>query len=209
MRRLRPGCNVLSSVPAMRSPSNTISPALAVSICAMILSSVDLPAPEGPTMVRSSPAPTENDMSWMIHGGGSRPARAGKRLPRFLMSSISGAVIGSSPMVNDQRRAPRSPAQQEALANIDDSDKSMHDDRGGQDRDEHLGGVEVHRAGLHQIAQAAIRRDQLGDHGAADRIGHGNPKAGEDRRHRARKHDMAADLTFVGAHHLRHLHELG
>ena len=72
----------------MRSPSKAISPALAVSICATMLSSVDLPAPDGPTMVSSSPAPTENDMSWMIQGGGSRPARAGKRLPRLLISSI-------------------------------------------------------------------------------------------------------------------------
>ena len=77
----------------MRSPSNTISPALATSIWAMMLSSVDLPAPDGPTMVRSSPAPTENDMSWMIQGGGSRPARAGKRLPRPLISSIGVPVI--------------------------------------------------------------------------------------------------------------------
>src|SRR5882757_7270809 len=119
-------------------PSNTISPALAVSICAMMLRRVDLPAPEGPTMVRSSPAPTENDMSWMIHGGGSRPARAGKRLPRFLMSSISGAVIGSGPVIDDQRRAARPPAQQEALTDVDDGDEGVHDDRRGQDRNEHL-----------------------------------------------------------------------
>src|SRR5580765_592498 len=101
----------------------------------MMLSRVDFPAPDGPTMVRSSPAPTENDMSWMIHGGGSRPARAGKRLPRFLISSISGAVIGSGPMVNDQRRTARPPAQQEALAKIDDSDEGMHDDGRGEDCD--------------------------------------------------------------------------
>src|ERR1044071_9409848 len=152
MRRLRPGCSAFCSAPVMRSPSNTISPALAASIWAMMLSRVDLPAPEGPTMVRSSPAPTENDMSWMIHGGGSRPARAGKRLPRFLMSSINGAAIRSGPMIDNQRRAARPPAQQEALANVDDGDEGVHDDRGGQDRNEHLGGVEVHRAGLHQIA---------------------------------------------------------
>src|SRR3954470_3296051 len=164
MRRLRPGCSAFCSSPVMSSPSNTISPALALSICAMMLSRVDLPAPDGPTMVRSSPAPTENDMSWMIHGGGSRPARAGKRLPRFLMSSIGDAAIASSPMIDDQRRATRPPTQQKTLADIDDGDERMHDDGRGQDRDEHLGGVEIHRAGLHQIAQAAIGRDQLGDH---------------------------------------------
>src|SRR3954470_24122481 len=132
MRRLRPGCSAFCSSPVMSSPSNTISPALALSIWAMMLSRVDLPAPDGPTMVSSSPAPTENDMSRMIHGGGSRPARAGKRLPRFLMSSISDAVIGSGPMVNDQRRAARPPAQQEALADVDDGDEGVHDDCGGQ-----------------------------------------------------------------------------
>src|SRR5258705_6866682 len=114
----------------MGSTCNTYSPAVAISGCAMMLSSVDLPAPEGPTMVRSSPAPTENDMSWMIHGGGSRPARAGKRLPRLLMSSISDAVIGSGPMIDDQRRATRPPTQQETLADVDDGDKGMDDDRG-------------------------------------------------------------------------------
>src|SRR6478735_399292 len=152
MRRLRPGCSAFWSAPAIRSPSKVISPALATSIWAIMLSKVDLPAPEGPTTVSSSPAPTENDMSWMIQGGGSRPARAGKRLPRFLMSSISGAVIGSGPVIDDQRRAARPPTQQEALTDVDDGDEGVHDDRGGQDRDEDLGGVEVHRAGLHQIA---------------------------------------------------------
>src|SRR5258708_38303294 len=116
----------------------------------MRVSKVDLPAPEGPTMVRSSPAPTENDMSWMIHGGGSRPARAGKRLPRFLMSSISDATIGSGPMINNQCRATRPPAQQEALADVDDGDEGVHDDGRGQDCNEHLGGGEVHRAGRYQ-----------------------------------------------------------
>src|SRR3954470_24146297 len=143
MRRLRPGCRAFWSAPAMRSPSKVISPALAVSICAMMLSKVDLPAPEGPTMVRSSPAPTENVMSWMIQGGGSRPARAGKRLPRFLISSISGAAIGSGPLIDHQRRATRPPTQQETLADIDDGDEGVHNDGRGQDRDEHLGGVEV------------------------------------------------------------------
>src|SRR6476620_1393931 len=146
----------------------------------MMLSRVDFPAPDGPTMVRSSPAPTENDMSWMIHGGGSRPTRAGKRLPRFLMSSISGAVITSGPVIDDQRRAARPPAQQEALADVDDGDEGVHDDCRGQDRDEHLGGVEIHRAGLHQIAEPAVRRDQLSDHRAANRIGYGDAEAGED-----------------------------
>ena len=37
------------------SPLNTISPALTVSICAIMLSRVDLPAPDGPMMVRNSP----------------------------------------------------------------------------------------------------------------------------------------------------------
>src|SRR3954452_5330344 len=159
MRRLRPGCSAFCSALTMRSPSNTISPALATSVCAMMLSNVDLPAPDGPTMVSSSPAPTENDISWMIQGGGSRPARAGKRLPRRLMSSMGVPAIASCPMIDDQGRAARPPAQQEALADVDDGDEGVHDDGCRQDCDEHLRGVEVHRPGLHQIAESAVRRD--------------------------------------------------
>jgi hypothetical protein len=33
----------------------------------------------------------------MIQGGGSRPARAGKRLPRLLISSIGAPVIVQVP----------------------------------------------------------------------------------------------------------------
>ena len=40
---------------------------------------------------------TENDMSWMIQGGGSRPARAGKRLPRFPDLRIGVPVIAQVP----------------------------------------------------------------------------------------------------------------
>jgi hypothetical protein len=73
MRRSKPGRNMRASREFTLSPLNTISPALTVSICAIMLSRVDLPAPEGPMMVRNSPAPTEKDRSWITQGDGSRP----------------------------------------------------------------------------------------------------------------------------------------
>ncbi len=103
----------------------------------------------------------------------------------------------------------RPPAQQQRFERVHQPVGGMHQQRRRHDRGEHAGGVEVHRAGLHQIAEPAVRRDQLGDHGGADRVGHRDAEAGEDVGHRARHHDVARDLPFARAHDLRHLHQLG
>ena len=86
---------------------------------------------------------------------------------------------------------------------------AKHDAGGRHQRDEHAGGVEIHRAELDQIAEPAIGRDQFGDHGAADRIRHGDAQSGEDVGNRAGKHDVARELAFARADDLRHLHEPG
>ena len=102
----------------------------------------------------------------------------------------------------------RPPAQQRPLGGVEQPVGGMHDEGGGEDRGEHRGGVEVHRAGLHQIAEPAIGRDQLGDHRAADGVGHRDAKAGEDTRApRAGKTMWRATWRSLGAGDLRHLHQ--
>ena len=90
-------------------------PPLAVSICAITLSSVVLPDPEGPMMVRNSPSSTEKFKSWMTQDGASRPARAAKRLLRSRTSSSGSAVMAQPPTSafasagGRQRNSQRSP----------------------------------------------------------------------------------------------------
>ena len=76
-----------------------------------------------------------------------------------------------------------------------------------RERREDSGGVEIHGAKLDQIAEPAIGGNQFGDHRAANRIRHGDAQAGEDVRHGAGKYDVARDVAFGRAHHLRHLHK--
>ena len=80
MRQDSPGLSALGSPTGARSDWKRTSPPLALSICAIMLSSVVLPAPDGPMMVRNSPSRTEKLRSWITHGGGSRPLRAGEAL---------------------------------------------------------------------------------------------------------------------------------
>src|SRR5262249_51411751 len=83
----RPGCSALGSSIGAHCDWKRTSPPLATSICAMMLRSVVLPAPEGPMMVRNSPSLTENVRSWMTQGASSRPERLAKRLARPRISS--------------------------------------------------------------------------------------------------------------------------
>ena len=56
MRQDRPGLSAFGSSSGADSDWKRTSPPLAMSICAIMFSSVVLPAPEGPTMVRNSPS---------------------------------------------------------------------------------------------------------------------------------------------------------
>src|SRR3954454_6237264 len=173
MRRSKPGRSARGSRVLTVVPSNTISPALVVSIWAMMLSSVDLPAPEGPTMVRNSPSRTEKERSWITQGDVSRPWRCAKRLPSLRTSSSAGPLISGLHHRVDRRP----PAQQQRFERIHEPVDAEHQDRRHDDGGEYARGVKIHGAGLHQIAEAAIGRDQLGDHGGADRVGDRDAKA--------------------------------
>src|SRR5262249_40084164 len=104
MRRSKPGRKLRGSCELTASPLNTISPAVTVSICAIMLSSVDLPAPDGPMMVRNSPGVTEKERPWMTHGEGSRPCGVGKGLPRLLISSNAAMAYHTPVRLNRRCR---------------------------------------------------------------------------------------------------------
>ena len=59
MRHDRPGLSAFGSFSGDVSDLNFTSPPFATSICAIIFSSVVLPAPDGPMIVRNSPSATE------------------------------------------------------------------------------------------------------------------------------------------------------
>src|SRR6185437_16541119 len=65
--------------------------------------------------------------------------------------------------------------------------------------DEDDRGIEVGRAGIDHEAEPAIGRDQLADHGRADRIGRGNAEPGEDIGDRAGPDDMSRDVALLRA----------
>src|SRR5215471_2037672 len=177
MRQDSPGRSAFGSPIGAVSAPNRTSPPVAASICAIMLRSVVLPAPDGPMMVRNSPSATEKLRSRITHGGASLPARAAKRLARSLISS-SGPPISASRLQGEV--GGRSPAQQPALDRVHAPIAGKHDAGRGGERDEDPGGVEISGAELDQIAEPAIGRDQLGDDRPADRIRHGDAQPGED-----------------------------
>src|SRR5262249_42897570 len=171
MRQASPGLSALGSPIGAVSDPNRTSPPVAASICAIMLSSVVLPAPDGPMMVRNSPSATAKLRSRITHGDGSPPARAAKRLARSLISS-SGPPISASRLQGEV--GGRSPAQHPALGGVHAPMAGQHDAGGGGECEEDCGGVEMGGAELDQVAKPAIGRDQLGDPRTADRIRHGD-----------------------------------
>src|SRR5262249_30729714 len=176
MRQASPGLSALGSPIGAVSDPNRTSPPVAVSICAIMLSSVVLPAPDGPMMVRNSPSATAKLRS-RITQGGSRPERSAKRLASCLISS-SGPPISASRLRGEV--GGRAPAQQPALDRVHAAIAGQHDAGRGGECDEDWGGVEIGGAELDQVAKPAIGRDQLGDPRTADRIRHGDAQPGKD-----------------------------
>src|SRR5262245_9674166 len=115
MRQARPGRSALGSPIGAISEANRTSPPVAASICAIMLRSVVLPAPDGPMMVRNSPSATEKLRSRITQGDGSRPERPAKRLASSLISS-SGSPISASRLQDEV--GGRAPAQQPALERV-------------------------------------------------------------------------------------------
>src|SRR5215831_11328096 len=130
MRQASPGLSALGSPIGAVSDPNRTSPPVAVSVCAIMLSSVVLPAPDGPMMVRNSPAATEKLRSRMTHGEESPPERAAKRLASSLISS-SGSPISASRLQREV--GGRAPSQQPALDRVHAPIAGEHDaGRGGE-----------------------------------------------------------------------------
>src|SRR5215813_2329990 len=90
-----PGFSDLGSSMGAACDWKRSSPPLAVSIWANMLSSVVLPEPDGPMMVRNSPSFTLKLRSLMTHDEGSRPRRSAKRLLSPRTSSTGSAAIVS------------------------------------------------------------------------------------------------------------------
>src|SRR5689334_551893 len=145
MRQARPGLSAFGSPIGAVSDPNRTSPPVAASICAIMLSSVVLPAPDGPMMVRNSPSATEKLKSRITHDDGSRPERAAKRLARSLISS-SGSPISAPRLQGEVGGGP--PSQQPALECVHAPIAGEHDAGRGGERDEDSSSVEIGGAEL-------------------------------------------------------------
>ncbi len=210
MRRSSPGRIALGSAAAILLPWKMISPAVATSICAIMLRSVDLPAPDGPMMVRNSPSPTEKVRSRMTQGDGSRPWRARESACRDC--GFRGAVRGHGlscrrPASPGRRRAASAAAAARSPSTSQPTACTMS--VAARMATKHCVVSKFIAPTCTRYPRPAVRRDQLGDDRGADGVGHADAEAREDVRHRAGKDDVARDLALVGADHLRHLHELG
>src|SRR5262249_19120301 len=74
----------------------------------MMLSSVVLPAPEGPMMVRNSPSRTEKLRSWITQGAGSRPPPPAPGAPA--RPAAVGKALGGPADLEDRLIHDRVPA---------------------------------------------------------------------------------------------------
>src|SRR5437879_6393687 len=136
MRQASPGRSAVASPIGAVSDPNRTSPPVAASICAIMLRSVVLPAPDGPMMVRKSPSATEKLRSRITHDDGSRPERSAKRLASSLISS-NGSPISASRLQGEV--GGRAPSQQPALDRVHAPIAGEHDAGRGGERDEDSG----------------------------------------------------------------------
>src|SRR6185312_5325457 len=212
------------SGPAMRAPSSSTSPALGEMKPATSDSSVDLPQPDGPTMLTNSCGWSEKETS---RSASTRsPVRNDtnvfetERTSIFAFTNISGVGIEHAPTgPRHLSRRSRLPPWREAALKASHGEvdaKADHPDHDHvQDERIHVA-AHVQRA-HHELPQSdGARRAgrhldahcELGCNDRAPRERHGDSRSGEDRRQCARQHDGAHDECTTGAKRARRIDEV-
>src|SRR5205809_1962029 len=138
--------------PTTGMPSSNTRPAVGESRPATIRNSVDLPHPDGPTIVMKSLSATASVVGCSASVGGPPRTPGNVRATPSISSLLRG-----SPRLRQRPRKERviRPLEQEVRNQSDDSD---HDDA-----EDNLAGVEKRLTVGDHVADAARRADQLGD----------------------------------------------
>src|SRR3954453_6114266 len=144
-----------------------------------MLRMVDLPQPEGPTMVTIEPSGTSKVKSRTATTG-SR-SRGGNTRPTSARRIFAGGPDMVSSSGTGERRFPA----QEPRLDFAHDQAEQPGDHGERDQPgKHPGGVEARRTRGDEVAQAVIGRENLGHDHAEQRIGEAEVQPGENSRQR-------------------------
>src|SRR5215472_1842502 len=145
-------------MPLTGRPSTSASPRLGAMRPETMLSRVDLPQPDGPTIDTIAPSGTSKLTSRQATTG-SRP-RGRNTMP----TSASRIFAGACGMADGSGARQRGlPAQQPRLDQAHDGAEHPGDERERDEAREHAGGVERGGARLDHVAEALVRGEDLGD----------------------------------------------
>src|SRR6202166_2584831 len=161
-------------MPLTLAPLTSAQPALGCSRPDTTLSKVDLPQPDGPTMVTMDPSGTSSETP---RTASTAPRSRGRNImPIFDRRIFAGAGICSGTV--DRRL----PAQQPCLDLAHDGAEQQGDHRERHQAGKHRRGVEVRRAAGNDIADALIGGENFRYDDAEQCIGQADIKAGENPR---------------------------
>src|SRR4051794_29135115 len=182
-------------MPVTGRPSTSTLPRLGGIRPETMLRIVDLPEPEGPTMVTIEPSGTSKVKS--------RTATTGSRSRgRNTMPTSARRIFAGGPdMVSSSGTGERRFPAQEPRLDLAHDQAEQPGDHGERDQPgKHAGGVEARRARGDEVAQPVIGREDFGDDHAEQRIGQAEVQPGEDPRERRGERHLPEDVAFGSAH---------
>src|ERR1700674_4127732 len=170
-------------MPVTRLPSTSTRPLLGGISPETMLSTVDLPQPDGPTMVTIAPSGTSKLKSRTAttasrsRGRNTMPISA----KRILAGILAGISAGGCDMFWVSGTGERGfPAQQPRLDLAHDHAEQPGDHGGGDQAGEDTSGVEARGARGDEIAEPVVGGEDLGHDHAEQRIGKPEVQAGEN-----------------------------
>src|ERR1700704_1867356 len=186
-------------MPVTRLPSPSTSPLLGRISPETMLSTVDLPQPDGPTMVTIAPSGTSKLKSCTATTA-SR-SRGRNTMPISASRILAGILAGGGDMVAGSGTGKRRfPAQQPRFDLAHDHAEQPGDHGERDQAREHAGGVEARGARGDQVAEPMVGGENLGHDHAEQRIGQAEIEAREDPGQRGRKRHLPENVAFGGAH---------
>src|SRR5882757_1918501 len=164
-------------MPVTRRPSTSTRPLLGGISPETMLSTVDLPQPDGPTMVTIAPSGTSKLKSETAttasrsRGRKTMPISAKRILAGILVSILAGISAGGCGMVAVSGTGERGfPAQQPRLDLAHDQAEQPGDDGKRDQAGKYSGGVEARGARGDEVAEPMVGGEDLGHDHAEQRI---------------------------------------
>src|SRR5215471_17852071 len=162
-------------MPVTRRPSTSTRPLLGGIRPETMLSTVDLPQPDGPTMVTIAPSGTSKEKS-------ETATTASRSRGRKTMPTSASLILarGEDVLAISGTGERRLPAQQPRLDLAHHQAEQPGDHRERDQAGEHARGVEARGARRDEVAEPMVGGEDLGHDHAEQRIGQAEIEAGED-----------------------------